>query len=250
MQEFILSRARLCFRTEIWSDIQSKEAIRSFWAAFVGDHQQVAHSIGGDVGQELGSPSPSCGVRLSPRCVPVSARSREQGRLPCTCSWLGVSPAKYWPLLWPTNFMVQWLGQDFMLSFNSRQKICEARHTCIFFDIHGEHSCLLPSARDIGTRKRLLSQSSQLSSQSAFEEIWLIGVILCAVHLWHLSKEKLSSVVLTLKSTALYHGKGSELGEFLKPGLWKDSNNSLLWWDLCSLHCLQTGFKSKNTDPC
>lgn len=175
-------------------------ALEEMWRRSVSP---PAHPVGSD-----------CHCDVSP-FVP-EAESRGGFPAPAADS---VSPAKYWPLLWPTNFMVQWLGQDIMLSFNSRQKIHKARHTCTFFDIHGEHCCLLPSARDIGMRKKLISQNSQLSPQSAFEEIWIIVVILCAVHLWHLSKLKLSSVVLTLKSTALYHSRGSELGEFLKPGL-------------------------------
>ena len=54
-------------------------------------------------------------------------------------------------------------------------------HICIFFDVHGEHSCLLPGARNVGIREKMILQSPQLSPQSAFEEIWMIGMILYAV---------------------------------------------------------------------
>lgn len=227
MREFILSRARLCFRTEIWSDVQSKEAVRSFWAAFFGAHQQGTCSIGGDVAQERVSPSPSCGVRLSLRCVPVCARSREQGRLPCTCSWLGISSKVLaTPVANKFYGAMAWPGYHAFFQFKAENTQSETHMHLLWYPWG---ALLLPNARDIGTRKKLISQNSQLSPQSAFEEVWIIVVILCAVHLWHLSKLKLSSVVLTLKSTALYHSRGSELGEFLKPGLWKDSKNSLLW---------------------
>lgn len=54
-------------------------------------------------------------------------------------------------------------------------------HVCIFFDIHGEHSWLLPGAWDVGMREKMILQSPHLSPQSAFEEIWMIGVILYVV---------------------------------------------------------------------
>lgn len=56
-------------------------------------------------------------------------------------------------------------------------------HMCIFFDIHREHSCLLPGARGVGMREMIL-QSLQLSPQSAFEEIWKIDMILSAILAW------------------------------------------------------------------
>lgn len=49
-------------------------------------------------------------------------------------------------------------------------------HMCMVFDIHREHSCLLPGARGVGTREMIL-QSLQLSPQSAFEEIWMMNMI-------------------------------------------------------------------------
>lgn len=53
-------------------------------------------------------------------------------------------------------------------------------HMCIFFDIHREHSCLLPGARGVGMREMIL-QNPQLSPQSAFKEMWMIDVILSAI---------------------------------------------------------------------
>jgi len=73
-----------------------------------------------------------------------------------------------------------WLG--FYSFFKSKAGNLQSKmHISIFFAIHRECSCLLPCARDVGMREKVILQSPHLSPQSAFEEIWMIGMILYAI---------------------------------------------------------------------
>lgn len=74
---------------------------------------------------------------------------------------------------------IAWLG--FCSSCKPKTGNMQSKmHMCIFFDSHREHSCLLSGARGVGMREMIV-QSPQLSPQSAFEEIWMIDVILSAI---------------------------------------------------------------------
>lgn len=129
-KKFVLSGTMFCFRREIWwENFYSEKTTESFWDTFFRDCRQVACSIGRDVGQELGFASPSCSDRLSSWCISISAISRKQRTLFCTCSWLGTSPAKCsrscgQQILWGNG-----LARFFILSLNPGQEICKARHT-------------------------------------------------------------------------------------------------------------------------
>lgn len=78
---------------EIWSEkFYSGKTTESFWASLqTAGRWQVAHSIGKEVSRSLALWA--CPAGTGCHCISACGRSRKQGRLLCTRSWLGLSPA-------------------------------------------------------------------------------------------------------------------------------------------------------------